>query len=266
MLTQTNSSLGIGVSPDVSRDCEFEWLLCLASKWQASTIPPASESEKSQKPSRSENGSAAVRPLVNLGKSDSNVLIVSSRTEHLRVLIRVLDATPASAGVFTAFSWRQAQHTLSRRSVAVVLCDDSLPDGSYRDVMLSVRAGQKRPNFVVLLRWGEWSERADAFELGAFDVLRYPFEAGEVERAVQLALENYAARQAAARNAKISLNSAPAALHAKIAAGLTHDALDKVFERETQMMRGSLMAVAPILPPKPDAANRPAKKPTRRSA
>jgi DNA-binding NarL/FixJ family response regulator len=267
MLPPPNSSPGIGATPDVSRDCEFEWLLCLASKWQACSLLPAGESRKSRKPSRSRNGPVAVRPTARPGKSVSDVLIVSSRPEHLKQLIRVLDAAAATR-VLAAFSWRHAEQTLSRRSVAVILCDDSLPDGSYRNLLFR-RAGPDKPNVVVLLRWGEWHEHFEALQHGAFDVLRYPFQPDEVERVVLLALENYAARHAAPRDGKSSSRKAPASLpapHARIASGLARKALYDVFEDATRVIRQSLIAALPPLVPKTSAAGRRAKKPSRRSA
>ena len=60
-----------------------------------------------------------------------NVLIVSSHLENGRALMRILDGLPVNAIVSRTLA--QAQEVLARQEVHIVFCDDSLPDGTYRD-------------------------------------------------------------------------------------------------------------------------------------
>jgi DNA-binding NtrC family response regulator len=128
-----------------------------------------------------------------------DVLIVSERPDHLRPLIRVLDAS--SARVSACFTIRQAREIFSRQPVDLVFSDEYLSDGSYRELLLAGHFGQNQVSFVLLLRTGEWAEYLDAMRLGALDVLRCPLDAAEVEatalRAIALKEKRSAARLAA---------------------------------------------------------------------
>ena len=128
-----------------------------------------------------------------------DVLIVSERPDHLRPLIRVLDAS--SARISACFTVRQARTIFSRQPVDLVFSDEYLSDGSYRELLLASRLGQNAPGFVLLLRTGEWEEYLDAMRLGALDVLRCPLEAAEVEatglRAIAQKEKRSAGRRAA---------------------------------------------------------------------
>jgi DNA-binding NtrC family response regulator len=70
----------------------------------------------------------------------------------------------------------------------LVFCDEYLPDGSYRDLLISGRFGKNAGSFVLLLRVGEWEEYLTAMRLGALDVLRCPLQQTEVEAALHRAL------------------------------------------------------------------------------
>lgn len=172
-------------------------------------------------------------------------MIVSSRAEHWRALTRVLAAAPVR--VFAAFSLRQAEQALSRHSVAIIFCDDSLSDGSYRE-LLSQRAERNKPDLVLLLRSGEWREYLEAMQRGAFDVLRCPLLPTEVEAVLLRALPNYAARRAAFPNATISLAIVPT-IAPNTAAGLTQEEFEELFERMAQRQR-SLGLPSPAHPRK----------------
>lgn len=134
-----------------------------------------------------------------------DVLIVSERPDHLRPLIRVLDAS--SARISACFTIRQARAIFSRQPVDLVFSDEYLSDGSYRELLLASRLGQKPASFVLLLRTGEWEEYLDAMRLGALDVLRCPLEAAEVEATALRAIAQKEKRSAT-RIAADTLSSA----------------------------------------------------------
>lgn len=122
-----------------------------------------------------------------LSAAHLDVLIVSEKPEHLRVLIHALDDQPARLSA--CFTIRQAQEILSRQTADLVLCDEYPPDGSYRDLLLSNRFAHKPASFVVLLHKGEWDEYLIAMRLGALDVLRSPLQRPEVELVIRRAFE-----------------------------------------------------------------------------
>jgi DNA-binding NtrC family response regulator len=108
-----------------------------------------------------------------------NGLIVSASIENRKALLRILDGLPVDA--FTAATVEQAREVLSRHSIDVIFCEESLPDGSYRQFLEPATAKSKRKRLVVMLRTGEWDEYLEAMRLGVTDVLRCPLEPIEVE-------------------------------------------------------------------------------------
>ena len=133
-----------------------------------------------------------------------DVLIVSERPDHLRSLIRVLDAS--SARISACFTIRQAQEIFSRQSVDVVFCDEHLSDGSYRELLQASRFPQNAASFVLLLRTGAGEEYLDAIamRLGALDVLRCPLQPADVEAAAQRTIAQKQERRAARLAAEIA--------------------------------------------------------------
>jgi DNA-binding NtrC family response regulator len=128
-----------------------------------------------------------------------DALIVSARPEHLKTLIRVLDA--CSARVVVAFSLRQAQGALSLQSFGLIFCDEYLSEGSYRDLL----SAHIRPNglkLVLMLCSGDWPEYIEAMQRGAFDVLRCPLQVAEVEGVVVRATTDPVAPRRPAPKAK----------------------------------------------------------------
>ena len=110
-----------------------------------------------------------------------DALIVSDRTEHVKTMVRILDGLPIKA--YAACTLKQAEQVLSRQPISVIFCDERLPGGSYRR-LLSARASAKRRGescFVVTLQTGEWEEYLEALHLGAFEAIRCPIQAGDVE-------------------------------------------------------------------------------------
>lgn len=116
-----------------------------------------------------------------------DVLIVSEKPDHLRTIVGVVGASPAR--VSACFTVRQAQVIFARQCPDLVLCDEYLSDGSYRDLLLSTRFGQNSTAFILLLHKGEWEEYLTAMRLGVLDVLRCPLHRPEVEAAVRQAFE-----------------------------------------------------------------------------
>jgi len=108
-----------------------------------------------------------------------DVLVVSADIDHRRALEQVF--APLSLSVISCSALEQAAEVLSRQTVNLVFCDDSLADGSYRDLLTNALAGRKMPRFVVTMRTGEWEEYLEAKRSGAFDVLRRPWHPTDVE-------------------------------------------------------------------------------------
>jgi DNA-binding NtrC family response regulator len=78
----------------------------------------------------------------------------------------------------------QAEDVLSRQTVDVVFCDEHLPDGSYDELIHPNHFDRRIPRVVVTTRTGEWDLYFEAVTKGAFDVIRSPWYASDVEMAV----------------------------------------------------------------------------------
>jgi DNA-binding NtrC family response regulator len=129
--------------------------------------PTVSVSKQLWKPA---DGSATARPV--------RALVVSPELELRKPLLRTLEALQVDITVCAARI--QAQEILCRKPVDIIFCDDHLPDGSYSD-LLSATCGSNGPRLVVTTRTGDWDLYFAALDQGAFDVIRCPCYARDVQ-------------------------------------------------------------------------------------
>lgn len=113
-------------------------------------------------------------------------LVVSPRLEVRKPLLRVLESI--SADVISCSTRAQAEEVLCRQAFDVVFCDEHLADGSYADLIHAGYYEGKIPRVVVATRVGEWEFYFEALRKGAFDVVRAPWYATDVEMTVIRAL------------------------------------------------------------------------------
>jgi DNA-binding NtrC family response regulator len=125
------------------------------------------------------------------GESNMNqertVLIVSCRPENRKTLVRVLDEF--SIDSYVAPTIRDAREVLASQPLSMVFCEERLSDGSYSDLLTSVRATWPETRFVVLLCTGEWEEYLQAMRLGAQEVLRCPLRPTDIDLALIQAMK-----------------------------------------------------------------------------
>jgi len=112
--------------------------------------------------------------------------VVSPRLEVRKPLVQVLESL--SADVVTCSTRAQADEVLSHQSFEVVFCDEHLPDGSFADLIHAGHYERKIPRVIVATRVGEWEFYFEAMRKGAFDVVRCPWHATDVEMTVIRAL------------------------------------------------------------------------------
>lgn len=105
-----------------------------------------------------------------------------SRTALTNIL-PLHDAEPVFAS-----SLREACAVLASGSVALVVCEDSLIDGSYRDLLPVARAARGDVPVVVTSRTDDPEAYLEAMKLGAFDFVASPFNRTELDRIVHNAL------------------------------------------------------------------------------
>jgi DNA-binding NtrC family response regulator len=130
-----------------------------------------------------------------------DVLVVSKEMENRKALQLVLEQL--SLNVIQCSDLVQASEVLSRQPVELVFCDDSLSDGTYRDLLPPKKQGRK-PRLVVMMRTGEWEEYVEAMRLGAFDAMRRSWHPTDVELLVLLAMHEEQKADLASRGSKVA--------------------------------------------------------------
>ena len=108
-----------------------------------------------------------------------HALVTSSSLESRRALLRMLEDLKVTT--FASATLAEAEEVLSRQEVALVFCDDHLADGTYRDLLQTLRTRKKAPYIVVTTRIGEWKDYLEALGLGAADMIPYPYRSTDVE-------------------------------------------------------------------------------------
>lgn len=108
-----------------------------------------------------------------------HALVTSSHLECRRTLVRILE--DLSVNTFVSATLAEAEEVLSRQVVSLVFCDDHLTDGSYRDLLQTLRTWKKAPHVVVTTRTGQWREYQEALGLGVSDMLQFPYRSTDVE-------------------------------------------------------------------------------------
>ena len=87
-------------------------------------------------------------------------------------------------------SLSEAQTAIARADVAVIFCDDVLPDGSYLDLLAAMpKATRKVPFIVVMSREDQDRIYREAMEHGAFDVIVSPCSRQDVQWVVIRAMD-----------------------------------------------------------------------------
>lgn len=71
------------------------------------------------------------------------------------------------------------------KRTALVLCEEVLPDGDFRDALRIVSSIARRVPVLVFSRVADWDTYLRAMRLGAYDCLRFPFRSGELQRIVR---------------------------------------------------------------------------------
>lgn len=83
----------------------------------------------------------------------------------------------------SARSLREAQPRLMGNCAPVVLCEENLPDGSWKD-LLSLKGIEDPYQIIVTSQQADERLWAEVLNLGAYDVLAKPFHSKEVFRTV----------------------------------------------------------------------------------
>src|SRR5580704_7148112 len=86
-----------------------------------------------------------------------------------------------------AAGWRAALPMVRRFQPLVVVCDQHLQDGDWRDLLKDLQSESPAPPLIVSSRLADDRLWAEVLNLGGYDLLTHPFIATEVSRVVNLA-------------------------------------------------------------------------------
>ena len=125
------------------------------------------------------------------GIGEWEVMIASSDLENRRKLAQILEFWGLEP--ICSHSIGQAREILSRGSVRLVFCEDSLRDGSFRELLDAAKASSPRIRVIVIARngvGGDEDSREEALQMGAFGVISPSFQSTDVEWTVIEALRD----------------------------------------------------------------------------
>jgi DNA-binding response OmpR family regulator len=112
-----------------------------------------------------------------------NILIVSGESSHGDTMAAVTQYCGLRPVVCATA--RGAKDLLAAKQFAAVLCEDTLPDGSFRDVIVDAARLASGTPVIVVSRRDDWESYAIALSAGASDYLAFPPYRGEVEQALE---------------------------------------------------------------------------------
>jgi DNA-binding response OmpR family regulator len=118
------------------------------------------------------------------------LLIVSENEQAHTCIRRLLGRTGWS--ICSRFSFEEAAALAGTGEFAVILCDSDLSGGSWRSLMEVSQQSERPPRLIVFSRLAEVRLWAEVLNLGAYDLLIYPFEPQEVIRVTALAWQSWA--------------------------------------------------------------------------
>ena len=117
-----------------------------------------------------------------------NGLVVSSDYDcraHLGEALLLCAVAPLFAS-----NLREAIHHVSSSPMSVVVCDERLPDGTYKGLLPIVKSLHPATPTIVISPAGDWPDYFEALDLGAYDFLPFPLIPGELPRIVRNYLES----------------------------------------------------------------------------
>jgi DNA-binding NtrC family response regulator len=117
------------------------------------------------------------------------ILIVSGASQSRDSLAQV--ASKCELRPVCCETLAAARALMTRQQFAVVICEDSLPDGNFHAMIGEGARRRGRQPVIVLSSRNDWDSYLVAMGAGAFDCLSFSFGTGEVERILVAALREY---------------------------------------------------------------------------
>jgi DNA-binding NtrC family response regulator len=121
-------------------------------------------------------------------KTRPAILVVTLLFEDRVLLSQMLDGLRLD--VHVACNVRESLDRISRQPVAVVVSDDVLPDGDWKNILDGLTQSLAKTKLIVSSRLAGEALWAQVLNLGGYDVLANPFDIEEVHRVVGLACDH----------------------------------------------------------------------------
>jgi DNA-binding NtrC family response regulator len=120
------------------------------------------------------------------------VLVVSSDDEVRRNLAGIVGLYGLEPVLCVTVAHSRA--VLCRYPICLVVCEDRLADGNYRDLIEAVERTSSDAPVIVVSRLADWNEYMNAIRAGAFDYIYIglPPRRAEIECAIRTALNEQA--------------------------------------------------------------------------
>jgi len=112
------------------------------------------------------------------------VLVVSPDKQDHTCLHRILEP---ECKLHRATSRKQAKSAFERHQPSVVICEQVLNDGDWRDLLADVHRQTAETRFIVFSRLADDQLWIEVLNRGGYDLLAKPFAPAEVSRVVKLA-------------------------------------------------------------------------------
>src|SRR5258707_607458 len=116
------------------------------------------------------------------------ILVVAPSSQSPTALSGILRQSPIPVTVLHSPDYKQAVTHLAASRVSVVICEASLPDGSWKDLLEYLVRIKAQSLLVVTSNVADDSLWAEVLNLGGYDVLAQPFDGEEVTRVVRSAV------------------------------------------------------------------------------
>jgi DNA-binding NtrC family response regulator len=120
-----------------------------------------------------------------------SVLLASGEGQDHTCLQEMLAGT--NWNVCNAETCTQALALLRRERPAVLLCDASMPDGNWKDILSHIADAADPPLLVVISKHADGHLWSEVLNLGGYDLLSKPLRKDEVLRTLYLAASPTAA-------------------------------------------------------------------------
>ncbi len=139
---------------------------------------------------RTENNSTQKVTQTNAKSLDSQTFLIATIDPDIRAVLAGLLESAGIKGIWVS-SVKEAKALIAKQGVSACLCGFWLQDGTYREIIQHLRRERLDiPTIIVSAPTcpQEFRDYLAAMNLGALDVLSYPYEQSDFERMLQFVI------------------------------------------------------------------------------